>query len=70
MLFRSQCSEETFLHRINTRTDNDFGKEEAEREFMLGLYQDFERDLINFGAISINTERPINIVAEDILSKI
>lgn len=69
-IFVLQCNEETFLNRINTRTDNDFGKEEAEREFMLGLYQDFEQDLINSGAISINTERPIETVADDILSKI
>jgi hypothetical protein len=33
-------------------------------------YQDFERDLINSGAISIDTERPIETVADDILSKI
>lgn len=69
-VFVLQCSEETFLHRINIRTDNEFGKEESQKEFILGFYKDFENDLINKGVISINSEDLVDKIADNILSKI
>ena len=69
-IFLLQCKEETFLHRINTRTDHHFGKDDAEREYILGFYKDFEKKFLERGAVSIDAEKPISIVVDEILRKI
>ena len=69
-IFVLHCSEETFIHRINTRIDNPFGQEESEREFILSFYKGFENDLVSKGATLINSEDEISIVAEKISKEI
>ena len=65
-----QCSEETFLNRIDIRTENTFGKEKVEREHILNFYKNFEEKLIKNGAVPINAENPVSKVADDILKVI
>ena len=69
-IFLLQCSEETFLHRIETRTEHDFGKDESEREYILGFYQDFEKGMIERGAVSIDAEQTVSVVVDEILGQI
>lgn len=69
-IFLLQCNEETFLRRIDERNDNPFGKEIAEREQILSFYKNFEKNLIENGAIPINAEKNISEVANSILKSI
>ena len=69
-VFLLRCSEKTFLNRLDTRTNNNFGKHPIEKEHVLNFYRDFEKDLIGKGAILINTEDKLDIVVNDIISKI
>ncbi|MBP9701457.1 MAG: AAA family ATPase [Candidatus Pacebacteria bacterium] len=62
-----QCKPETFLHRLTHRTNNEFGKDETVRSAVLGWYQEFESELLLRGAISIDTDKPLNEVVEEVL---
>ncbi|OGI95789.1 hypothetical protein A2917_00555 [Candidatus Nomurabacteria bacterium RIFCSPLOWO2_01_FULL_42_17] len=68
-VFLLHCSEEIFIKRITERTSHDFGKHNSEKEMILGWYKDFEKDILNKGAISINTDRPLADVVDEIVSK-
>jgi len=61
------CNEETFLHRIRTRSgDNQFAKDPSEQEHILSWYREYEEDMRKKGAIPIDTDRPVDEVAEEI----
>ncbi len=62
-----QCSPEIFCSRIDQRTDNDFGKHPEIRKQILNKFQKYNEDMISKGAIAINTERPINEVADEVI---
>ena len=62
-----QCNEQTFLNRIDSRIDNNYGKEQSEREHLLGFYKSFEENLLNKGAISVNVDKPISEIVDDII---
>jgi adenylate kinase family enzyme len=62
-----QCSSETFLKRILQREDNVFGKEKTAQDYIVAMYQQFERDLLEQGAISINAEESVEEVVQAIL---
>jgi len=68
-VFLLQCKEETFLKRIKERTSHDFGKNILEQENILSWYQNFEREVLEEGAISINADRPLMEVVDEIYSK-
>ncbi|MBP9852228.1 MAG: AAA family ATPase [Candidatus Pacebacteria bacterium] len=69
-IFLFQCSENTFIHRLNTRVNNDFGKDIEEQKIILNWYKDFEKEMLENGAIPINTEKPANEVAEEVIKNI
>lgn len=69
-IFLLQCQPETFLHRINNRTENDFAKNKSEQDHILGWYKDYEIRMIKHGAIPIDTEKSLDQVVEQILSLI
>ena len=69
-VFLLQCDEKTFLSRLDTRTSNDFGKHPLEKEHILNFYKNFEKDLIERGAILINAEQALDVVVSNIISKI
>jgi dephospho-CoA kinase len=65
-----QCKPETFIERIMQRKDNDFGKDKSAQDIILSWYQEFERDLLKKGAITINVEGSIDEVIETIINEI
>ncbi|MSU60426.1 MAG: hypothetical protein EXS52_00735 [Candidatus Staskawiczbacteria bacterium] len=70
-VFLLQCSEKTFLDRMaNRKGDNEFGKSEVERQYVLSFHKDFEQKLITRGAIIVNAEESIDVVVNNIISKI
>lgn len=69
-VFLLRCSPEELVKRIDKREDHDFGKDPEEKEHILNWYEDFEKDLMNKGAIVINSDNPINVVVDDILKNI
>lgn len=69
-VFLLNCTSETFLKRIDERTNNDFGKHRIEKERILNWYKDFESKLIKQGAIPIDTEEPLKLVVEKIIKNI
>ena len=69
-VFLLHCDEETFLHRLDTRTNHHFAKDKSEQEHVLGYYKEFENDMINHGAVSIKTNAPLKDVVDKIISEI
>ncbi|MEK7140507.1 MAG: hypothetical protein AAB815_01855 [Patescibacteria group bacterium] len=69
-VFLLQCREETFLKRLIERTSHDFGKHILEQKNLLSWYKDFVTDMLERGAISINTDRPLSEVVDDICFKL
>ena len=67
-IFLLQCTEKTFLHRLDTRTNQIFGKQKSEQESILSWYKQFEERMIKTGAIPISTEQPISAVADVVMS--
>jgi methylenetetrahydrofolate dehydrogenase (NADP+)/methenyltetrahydrofolate cyclohydrolase len=65
-VFLLQCKEETFLKRIIERENHNFGKHPLEQENILSWYKNFEREVLEEGAIPINTEHPLKEVVEEI----
>ncbi len=55
-----QCKPETFFKRLADRTNNDFGKHPSVQDAILVWYKDFENGLLENGAVSINTDRPLD----------
>lgn len=68
-VFLLHCGEETLLRRLSTRDTNVFAKEKSEQEQLLGWYKDFEEKMLKYGAVPINTEEPINVVADRIVAE-
>ena len=62
-----QCSSEVFISRLIQRTDNDFGKDSSAQEYILGMYRDFEKEILDKGAVPINTEQPLDVVVEEVI---
>lgn len=74
MILLLQCNENTFMQRMEHRhknpQGNNFGKYQVERDYAGAIYKDFENKLLKIGAISINAENPLEVVADEIISKI
>lgn len=69
-VFLLYCSEETFIHRLNTRSEgNNFAKDKSEQEQILSWYKDFQEKMIQLGAIPINTDKPLEEVVAEIRNK-
>lgn len=68
-VFLLQCKPETFLHRLNTRTNNTFGKDVSIQQHMLQWYEGFEKELLDKGAIPIDTDRPVDQIAFEVIEK-
>lgn len=65
-----QCNPKTFIKRIEERSNNDFGKDKTAQESILAWYKNFEDEMIEKGAISIDTEKPIEEVVEHVIKEI
>ena len=66
-IFLLRCSPETFISRLNSRKENQFAKEKQEHEHILGWYKNYEKEMLKKGAIPINTDRPLTVIADKIV---
>ena len=69
-IFLLQCSQETFLKRITDRTNNDFGKHPSEQVRILNWYKDFGKNMLNQGAIYVDTDKPLPEVVDQIVCEL
>ncbi len=69
-VFLFKCDPIVLFERINKRIDNDFGKHEEEQKMILGWYRDFEKEMLDLGAIPIDTSKTIDEVYNNLLSEI
>ncbi len=70
-VFLLQCSESVLVPRLTNRVGIDeFGKTPDEQKLVLDSRQDFEKEMIAKGAISINGEDSTEVIADNIFSKI
>lgn len=63
-----QCSPEVFIQRINSRENNDFGKDEGAQETILGWYKDFEKKMLEIGAVPVSVDRHLDEVVAEVIS--
>lgn len=68
-VFLLHCKEETFIRRMAERENHNFGKHILEREMMLNLYKDFERKILDEGAVPMDTDKALKDVVDEIFSK-
>ena len=67
-IFLLQCGDETLIGRLRARTGKDeYGKTAAEREMLLSSRREFEKDLIDRGAIPVNTDSSVEEAANKII---
>ncbi len=64
-----ECSPEIFSARIDARADNDFGKDPEIKDQILNRYKSYAEEMLSKGAVSINTDRPIETVVEDVIAQ-
>jgi len=69
-VFLFRCAEEVFLSRVRDRTNHDFGKDEAEQEMILGWYKEFEEEMLDAGAISIDASQPTDHIVRQLLQEL
>jgi dephospho-CoA kinase len=68
-IFVLTLDENTMLHRLATRTSNDYGKKPEELEHILKNYKKFGNDLAkSHNAILIDASPPLQKVVDEILS--
>jgi len=60
--------EGTLRHRLATRTSNDFGRSDHERDMVLGWHRVAEDDYRRFGAVVVDGARPLFEVVDAVLS--
>jgi dephospho-CoA kinase len=60
--------EDTLKHRIQSRTNNDFGKSEHEFEQILGWQATVGEAYRKFGHVTLDATRPINQVVDDVVA--
>ncbi|OGL36476.1 hypothetical protein A3A68_01355 [Candidatus Saccharibacteria bacterium RIFCSPLOWO2_01_FULL_48_13] len=58
----------TMLHRLNTRTENSFGRYPEQQASIIEWHKDFEKSAIKMGAVAIDATRPQDKVVAEILS--
>lgn len=69
-IFLFRCDEDIFFGRIKDRTNHDFGKHESEQEMIRGWYKEFEQEMLDKGAVPIDTNQPIDAIVQRILQEL
>ena len=59
--------EGTIRQRIESRTDNDFGKSDHELGLILGWNQNIERGYEGYGALIVDARKALPDVVEDVV---
>ena len=65
-----QCPPEVLTERLRTRTTNDFGKDTAVQERILGWRIAFDKLMLDAGAIPVDATRPLEKVVAQVLEEI
>jgi broad-specificity NMP kinase len=69
-LFLLTAPDEIITHRLGTRTNNYFGRHPLDLQRVIGRHQQFDEELIADGAVVIDSTRPIQAVADEIIARI
>ncbi|HVS78809.1 MAG TPA: AAA family ATPase [Candidatus Saccharimonadales bacterium] len=67
-IFLLTAPDEVITHRLGTRTNNYFGRHPVDLQRVIGRHQQFDDELKALGAIPVDSTRPIEAVADDILN--
>ncbi len=67
-VFVLTAPESVIRHRLATRTSNDFGRVEAVQDMVIGWKDWFEENAQDHGAVLVDSERPLEIVATEIIT--
>ena len=67
-LFLLTAPDDVITHRLGTRTNNYFGRHPLDLARVIGRHQQFDEELLADGAVAIDSTRPIEAVADDILA--
>lgn len=69
-IFLLSASDDILMHRIKTRTTSEFGKHPVDFHRVFAGKDEFEDEVMDRGAIKIDSSVPINTVIDQILSQI
>lgn len=69
-IFLLRCDEDVFIQRMIDRTSHNFGKEKLEQEMIRSYYKSFEQEMIDKGAVPINTNSSPEDTFKQFLEKI
>ena len=69
-IFCLKIDEEILVHRLASRSDNDFGKDPKDLKEILELHRNSEQADIKAGAIMIDSLKPVKEVVNEILATI
>lgn len=69
-VFCLSIDQETLVHRLTTRTNNDFGKDPKDLADVLGWHKSSEHDDVDAGAILIDATKAVEDVVDQILKHI
>jgi broad-specificity NMP kinase len=67
-IFLLTAPDDIITHRLGTRTNNYFGRHPLDLQRVIGRHQQFDDELKALGAQPIDSTRPIEAVADEILS--
>lgn len=69
-VFVLSADDDTLRHRLETRTDNYFGKSADQLAWVLEENKTIAAEMTKSGAIHIDTNKPVKQVVDEILSKL
>jgi len=68
--FVLNCLAETIMHRLATRTDNDFGKHPDDLARILNWNKGFTDWMVGKGAAILDGEKPLNDLVDEIIAEL
>jgi broad-specificity NMP kinase len=69
-IFLLTAPDDVITHRLGTRTNNYFGRHPLDLARVIGRHRQFDEELTADGALVIDSTKPIQAVADDILDQI
>jgi broad-specificity NMP kinase len=69
-IFLLTAPDDVITHRLGTRTNNYFGRHPLDLQRVIGRHQQFDEELLADGAVAIDSTRPIEAVASQIIDNI
>lgn len=69
-IFLLTAPDNIVTHRLGTRTNNYFGRHPLDLQRVIGRHQQFDDELKALGAVPIDSTKPIETVADEIISQL